>query len=376
MDIELFVSQHAEEMYTLHRDLCVIPAPSHHEERRAAFCKKWFDENLGEGAYIDEALNVIFPYKCEESDSITVMSAHTDTVFPDMEGPMPFEDDGVIIRSPGVGDDTASLAQLMLVAKYMVEGDIPVRGGILFVANSCEEGLGNLKGIRQIMRDFEGRVRQHVSFDSKIPHVTAKCVGSHRYRVTVLTEGGHSWGAFGKKNAIAELAAIANDIYSIELPVKEGSKVTYNIGTIDGGTSVNTIAQKASMLCEDRSDDRELLAFMESRFAQIFASHTNELVKVEVVKVGDRPCMGFIPEGRQEALTALAVDLAREHFGKEPGIGKGSTDCNIPLSMGIPAIAVGTYSGGGTHTREEWVEKASMIPGLEYGIKLAIELTK
>ena len=363
MDIKKFVAEHTAEMYTLHRELCLIPAPSHHEERRAEFCKAWFDKNLGEGAYIDEALNVIFPYQTEDSAAITLMTAHTDTVFPDMEYPMPFSDDGEFLRSPGVGDDTASLAILMLVAKYFVQNNVKTAGGVLFVANSCEEGLGNLKGIRQIMKDFEGRVLHHITFDAKIPGVTSKCVGSHRYRVTVRTEGGHSWGAFGKKNAIAALSAIACDIYAIELPKKEGARVTFNIGTISGGTSVNTIAQNAEMLCEYRSDDKELLAFMEQRFREIFEAHRSDEVSVEVEKVGDRPCMGEIAEGRQEALAELAGALVREIYGKDPVYGRGSTDCNIPLSLGIPAISVGVYKGGGTHTREEWVEKASMEIG-------------
>ena len=375
MTIKEFVSLHKEEMYELHRELCLIPAPSHHEERRAEFCLKWFNENLGEGAYIDEALNVIFPYNAVGKE-LTVFCAHTDTVFPDTEYPMPFSDDGTYIRSPGVGDDTASLAIMMIAAKYIVENGIALNEGVLFVANSCEEGLGNLKGTRQLMKDYEGRIKQFISFDAKIPGVTVGSVGSHRYNVEVTTEGGHSWGAFGKKNAIAELARIATAIYDIELPEKEGAKVTYNVGTIKGGTSVNTIAQSAEMLCEYRSNDRELLEYMEARFKEIFAAANTDEVKVSVTKVGDRPCMGFIPDGKQEALIALATEVVERVYQTEARYGKGSTDCNIPLSIGIPAIAVGNYNGGGTHTREEWVEKASMIPGLEFSIELMLAIMK
>ena len=375
MTVKEFVSLHKEEMYELHRELCLIPAPSHHEEKRAEFCKAWFDKNLGEGAYVDEALNVIYPYRAVGNE-LTVFCAHTDTVFPDTEYPMPFFDDGIKLRSPGVGDDTASLAIMMIAAKYIIENGIDTNGGVLFVANSCEEGLGNLKGTRQLIKDYDGRIKQFISFDSKIPHITVGSVGSHRYNVEVTTEGGHSWGAFGKKNAIVELSRIAAAIYDIELPVKEGAKVTYNVGTISGGTSVNTIAQAAQMLCEYRSNDRELLAFMETRFKEIFEAANTEDVKVSVTKVGDRPCMGFIPDGKQEALIALATEVAERVYQIKVNYGKGSTDCNIPLSIGIPAIAVGNYSGGGTHTREEWVEKASMIPGLEFSIELMITLMK
>ena len=374
-DIKEFVKAHTEELYALHKELCLIPAPSHKEDLRAEFCKRWFDENCGKGAYIDEAKNVIFPYEAEGSDSFTVICAHTDTVFPDME-PMPFIDDGEKLHCPGVGDDTASLAIMMLVAKYFVENKVKTKSGLLFVANSCEEGLGNLKGTRQLFRDYDGRIMKFVSYDSKYPHITDRSVGSHRYLVEVLTKGGHSWGAFGNKNAIAEIAGIAKAIYEIEVPKKEGAKVTYNVGTIEGGTSVNTIAQSAKMLCEYRSDDLELLKYMEEKFLGIFENARGEDVTVNVEKVGDRPCMGDVDREKQEELVALCRDAMTEVTGLEANYGAGSTDCNIPLSIGIPAIAVGVYQGGGTHTREEWIYKKSMIPGFEIGIKTAINITK
>lgn len=371
--IKKYVGEHLEELYALHRELCLIPAPSHKEEKRAAFCKAWFDENLGEGAYIDEAKNVVYPYGRCEGNSLSVLCAHTDTVFPDLE-PMPFSDDGKIIRCPGVGDDTASLAVLMLVAKYFVENKIPADEGLLFVANACEEGLGNLKGTRQIFADYDGRIKQLISFDAKTPGMATSCVGSHRYLVEVLTEGGHSWGAFGKKNAIAELAGIAKAIYEIETPKKPGRRVTYNVGTIEGGTSVNTIAQKATMLCEYRSDDLELLRFMEARFTEIFEAARVEGVTVNVSKVGDRPCMGDVDPGEQERVMAMYSGAVMDVLGVEATTHASSTDCNIPLSLGIPAIACGVYVGGGTHTREEWIEKASMEPGLAIGIRTILNM--
>lgn len=372
-ELKKYAKEHIAELFALHKEICLIPAPSHREERRAEFCKRWFDENCGGGAYIDEALNVIFPYEAEGSKSLSVVAAHTDTVFPDME-PMPFVDDGEFLRCPGVGDDTASLAVLMIVAKYFVEHKVKTKGGILFVANSCEEGLGNLKGTRQLFRDYEGRIRQFVTFDAKTPGMANVCVGSHRYLVEVMTEGGHSWGAFGKKNAIVELAGIARAIYETELPEKTGSKVTYNVGTIEGGTSVNTIAQAAKMLCEYRSDDRELLRFMEARFADVFEAARTEGVTVNVTKVGDRPCMGDVDPEEQKRVMRVYSDATMDVLGLTATTHKGSTDCNIPLSLGIPAISCGVYEGGGTHTREEWVKKSSLEPGLAVGIRTVLNL--
>jgi acetylornithine deacetylase/succinyl-diaminopimelate desuccinylase-like protein len=243
-----FIAKNRESIYKTLRELCAIPAPSHFEHQRAEYCRAWL-ENIGaEGVYIDEALNVIFPIGCEGSDNITVFVAHTDTVFPDTE-PMPYEDDGKVIRSPGVGDDTASLVVLLHVAKYFVEKKIKPAGGVMFVCNSCEEGLGNLAGTKQLFADYEGRIARFISFDEKFDTIADVCVGSHRYEVSVESEGGHSYLAFGKQNAIAELSKIVTEIYEIEIPKVEGSKTTYNVGEIGGGTSVNTIAQRATMLC-------------------------------------------------------------------------------------------------------------------------------
>ena len=264
----------------------------------------------------------------------------------------------------------------MMMAKYYVEKGFAPKGGILFVANSCEEGLGNLKGTRQLFEDYKGRVARFVSFDSNITTVNERCVGSHRYEVEVKTKGGHSYQAFGRPNAINELAGIVREIYSIELPKKEGCRVTYNVGDISGGTSVNTIAQNAKMLCEYRSDDLELLAFMQNEFARIFKEANKEGVEVLVKKIGDRPCAAEIDPVAFEALRSACVAAIKDTVSGELTYRSASTDCNIPLSLGIPAICIGVYVGGGSHTREEWVEKASMIPGLEIAIKVGFGLTK
>ena len=139
-----FINNNTDLMFNTLKDLCHIPAPSHHEEKRAEYCKEWLEKVGAKGVYVDEALNVIFPINCEDSSQITVFAAHTDTVFPDME-PMPYYDDGEKIHSPGVSDDTTSVVVLMTMAKYFIENNLIPENGIMFVCNSCEEGLGNLK---------------------------------------------------------------------------------------------------------------------------------------------------------------------------------------------------------------------------------------
>ncbi len=372
--IKEYISENTSLMFDTLKELCEIPAPSHFEHNRAQYCKKWLEDAGADGVYIDEALNVIFPLNCDGSNEITVFAAHTDTVFPDIE-PMPYFDDGEKIHSPGVADDTASVVVLLAMAKFFIEKNIMPEKGIMFVCNSCEEGLGNLKGTRQLFKDYEGRISRFITFDSNIDVITERCVGSHRYEVEVLTEGGHSFNAFGNISAIAELSKIIDGIYKTEVPQKVGTKTTYNVGTISGGTSVNTIAQSAKMLCEYRSDDRECLNIMQAKFEEIFESVRSDKVKVNVTKVGDRPCSNT-DFAKVEEIKNIAVPIIEEVSGKMLKFNSGSTDCNIPLSLGVPALCVGVNMYQGMHTRQEWVEKKSLIPGAEIAIRLGMALTE
>ena len=370
--IKEFVVQNEALMFQTLKELCLIPAPSGKEELRADYCKKWLEKYGATGVYIDDALNVIFPLNCQDSNDITVFVAHTDTVFPDME-PMPYVDDGEKIHCPGVGDDTASLTVMLLMIKYCIEKQVQPAKGYLFVCNSCEEGLGNLKGTRQIFKDYAGRIGQFISFDSGLDTIANECAGSHRYEVEVQTEGGHSFQKFGNANAIAKLADMITKIYAIELPKKEGRRTTYNVGIVSGGTSVNTIAQSAKMLCEYRSEDKDCLAYMEEKFAEIFKNANTDKVKVLVNKVGDRPCSDIAPEKVQHLVDLLRPEIEAV-IGSPVALKSSSTDCNIPLSLGIAALCIGVYRGAGSHTREEWVQKASLVPGLEVAIRTAYKL--
>lgn len=358
-----------QEVYSLLKELCAIPAPSHHEEKRADFCKAYMDKLGFDKVYIDDAKNVICEWGCEGSDALTVFAAHTDTVFPDTE-PMPYYEKEGKAYCPGVGDDTASLAVMMVAAKYMKAAHAAPQDGILFVCNSCEEGLGNLKGTRALMEQYAGRIARFISFDSNLDVIHDSCVGSHRYSVEVKTEGGHSFGAFGNENAIARLAEIINRIYEIEVPKLEGAKTTYNVGIIEGGTNVNTIAQSAKMLCEYRSDNVDCLDYMKKRFEVIFKEANTEKVKVSVTLVGDRPCSKNVDPERFAELIGTCKAIIGGQIGKTVESVSASTDCNIPMSLGIPAVAVGVYYGDKCHTREEWIELDSLVDGLQAAIKL------
>ncbi|MBQ9502036.1 MAG: M20/M25/M40 family metallo-hydrolase [Lentisphaeria bacterium] len=352
-----------EEVQQLIRDLCAVPAPSNHEELRAEFCRNWFVENGFENVSVDPALNVQAPVNVTADNDLVVVMAHTDTVFPDTEK-LPFSEDDKFMYSPGVTDDTANLAVMMVCARFFRENFPGGNEGFLFVANSGEEGLGNLKGCRRIMADYQGRVKKFITIDGFSPRrVVDRAVGSHRYRITVRTEGGHSFANFGNRNAIAVLAAMIGLLYTVKVPQNGNSRTTYNAGVISGGTSVNTIAQQAEMLYEYRSDDESCLEKMRLFLEQVVSTFRASGVAVEKEIIGDRPCSGRIDEARFSAFREKIHASVRKVTGLEPQPGTSSTDANIPLSLGIPAVCISACCGSGAHTREEKLEKASLADG-------------
>jgi len=367
-DILKYIEDHQQEAFDLLVELARIPAPSNHEEKRAAFCKTWLERQGARGVYIDDALNVIYPVGCEENKPLAVVMAHSDVVFPDTEMLPLMVEDGKI-KCPGVGDDTANMVALMMAAKYIAQHSLmPREQGLLLILNSGEEGLGNLKGTRKIFQDFGSRIVELISLDGSNCGGVNKAVGSKRYQVEIRTEGGHSYGNFGNRNAIAYMASLINTLYEIKVPPI--GRTTYNVGTISGGTSVNTIAQQAQMLYEIRSDEYKALEIMQAHFEAAIAFYRSKGIAVEVELVGDRPCSNGVDPKKEAALMARAAAATLRHYGQELRFGAGSTDCNIPLSLGIPAVCLGCYFGAGAHTREESVEISSLLPGL----KLAFDL--
>ena len=365
-----YINDHRQEDYHLLLELAQIPAPSNHEEKRAAFCKAWLEVQGAEGVYIDEALNVVYPIGCTDSNDLVVFMAHSDVVFPDTQ-PLPLKVDGDRICCPGVGDDSANVAALLTVAKYIAQNQLtPKECGMLIVINSGEEGLGNLKGSRKIMADFGHRVREFVTLDGRTNSCVNKAVGSKRYRIEVDTEGGHSYANFGNRNAIAVLASMIEKLYAVEVPPI--GKTTYNVGTITGGTSVNTIAQHAEMLYEFRSDERDALQIMQQHLDDVIGSYLAMGISVTVTLVGDRPCGAPVDEEKMNAMISRAEQAAHRRYGQGLNLRSGSTDCNIPLSMGIPALSLGCYRGNGAHTREEYVEASSLHAGLEFAFDLIL----
>lgn len=365
-----WIDAHHQEQLELLTTLAQIPAPSGKEEKRVEFCKNWFLENGIRDVFVDEALNVICPFGVTQSNRLVVIAAHSDVVFPDTE-PLPLRVEDGKIHCPGVGDDTASVVTLMMFAKYIAEKGLkPSAEGVMIVINSSEEGLGNLKGSRHLMETYGDRVKEFITFDGHIGRSVDKAVGSRRFLIEIDTEGGHSYSMFGNRNAIAYLASLIDTLYTIKVPA--GGRTTYNVGIISGGTSVNTIAQHAEMLYEFRSDDRDSLEIMGKHMDAAIEFYRAKGVQVTVTLVGDRPCCGDVDLEAWQALKDRASETNCRHFGKELDFVRGSTDCNIPLSMGIPALCLGCYNGVGTHTREEFVYIDTLLPGTRFAFDIML----
>lgn len=351
----------AEEELDLLRTLAQIPAPSHHEEARAHFVHEWLVSQGASDVRIDDANNVILTIEAENPERYAVFSAHTDVVFPDT-GPLPLTEDAERLYAPGVGDDTANLVGLLFAARWFLKRRPRLTRPLLIVANSCEEGLGNLAGTRELFRQYAGRIAEFTSFDLYLGMHVTSAVGSHRWRVRCTTEGGHSWEDFGRDNAIEALCSFIEDLYALELPTE--AKTTINVGRFVGGTTVNTIAEEASVLVEYRSASDECLEQMYGKFVVLVERHLKERTRIDVELIGRRPASGgSVPPG-QAVLLARADEALRELAGVKPLHVESSTDANVPLSLGIPAHTVGAVEGDLLHTREEWIEKASLPQGL------------
>jgi len=350
-----------EEQTALLKTLAAIPAPSHQEDLRAEFICNWLRDKGARNPYIDSAKNVVLSFG--QGPYLAVL-AHTDVVFPDTR-PLPIREENGRICCPGIGDDTANVVALMLCIEFFLSHPDLVPEPLLIVFNSCEEGLGNLKGVRQIVADHPGQIHALVSFDCQSDCVISRAVGSERWQVSVDTVGGHSFSDFGNPNAIVHLSRLIDRLYRQQVPAKENTVTTYNVGLVSGGTSVNTIAQHAEMTYEYRSNDRDCLSLMARQFHDLIAQADCPEARIAVTSLGIRPCGGNVPREKHLQLLNRCRNAIQCVYSEEIPFCAASTDANIPLSLGIPAATFGLYRGGGAHTREEYVDIESLTPGLK-----------
>ena len=367
--------------------LTEIPAPPFKEEVRAKEFEKMVRAAGLADVKIDEEGNVLALRKGTHGDGkVVVVSAHLDTVFPPGTD-VKVKRDGTRLMAPGIGDDTMSLAVLLGFVRAMQVANIRTRDDILFVATVGEEGPGDLRGVRHLFTKgaYKDRIKSFFSIESgNINGITNGGVGSKRYRVTFKGPGGHSFGAFGLVNPMFALGHAASEFSRIQ--VAASPKTTYSIGLIGGGTSVNSIPVDAWMEVDMRSEsppdlkrveDRMLKIVQEAAEAENFARSTKEgRITVEAKLIGDRPA------GNTDARSNL-VQTARaaiEAGGYKPEEGWSSTDSNLPMSLGIPAITIGRMApgkGGRSHSLDEWidVEKGPMVKAMVTSLSIVLAVT-
>jgi len=337
--------------------LTEIPAPPFKEEARAAYYLEQMKARGLEDAYIDDEGNAIGIRKGTGSGPTFLIAAHLDTVFP--EG----VDTTVQLRggryyAPGIGDDTRGLAAMLSVIDALNQSGLETVGDIIFAGNVGEEGRGDLRGIKAIFRDHP-EIDGFVSIDGvRLQRITTGGTGSRRFEFHFKGPGGHSFGAYGLASAIHAMGRAIAKIGDIETPILP--KTTYTVGTVEGGTSVNSIAADAIFALDMRSNDRDELAKLEAQIkaaateavAEENARWNNGEITVDFNLIGDRPVGATPTESSIVQVAALAFDAVGIQL-RELGI--SSTDSNVPMSLGIPAITIaGGGNGGGAHSPDEW----------------------
>lgn len=350
----------ADNAWTLDQQesICEIPAPPFKEATRAAEYRRRF-ETLGyRNVRIDTEGNVIAARPGVGKGPTVMIMGHLDTVFPEGTD-VTVTRTGSMMRGPGIGDDCRGLAVLLQVAKALDAARVRTEGTIYFVGNVGEEGEGNLRGTRHLLlKEFPGKIDYFISVDGTGLGITSRAVGSHRYRVTYQGPGGHSYGAFGMPNPIHALGRAIAAISDIQVPASP--KVTFSVGVVSGGTSVNTISPSGVMDIDMRSEsapaldsvDAAVQRALRSALASENARWSNRFPRLtmKIDTIGIRPT-GAQRDDAPIVRTAVAAGRALG-FGEPTGA--SSTDSNLPISMGIPAITIdGGGKGLGSHSITE-----------------------
>lgn len=360
-------------------ELCEIPAPSYNEEKRACYVKEKF-ENMGlENVKIDKVWNVMGTISGNGDGPTVMIAAHTDTVFP-IETELKVKKEGDVYYCPGINDDTRGVAELITVARTMKSLKIKPQGDIIFCANVCEEGLGDLNGVKYIFKKSNYSIDAFISIDNPVPGgIVYTATGSHRYQITFKGPGGHSFADFGLPNPIHAMGRVINTISQFQ--VSETPKTTFNVGIIEGGTSVNTISASASMLVDIRSDSEKELNRLTNEMKNAVTQgvekenekwNSTEKVTTEIVMKGNRPAG---TQSEESAIVKAAWEAATI-LGIKPELrNESSTDANIPISMGIPAITVGRGGEEGkVHTIDEWFKPTDAFLGPQRDLILILGL--
>jgi acetylornithine deacetylase/succinyl-diaminopimelate desuccinylase-like protein len=344
-----------------------IPAPTFHEEARAAYVAEQFHGFGLEDVEIDEQKNVYGRLKGQSSSTALMLIAHTDTVFPAQADLTLRRTPEGIIYGPGLGDNSIGVAGLLGLVRYLRDISLKPACDLWCVATSCEEGLGDLKGIRAAYDRLKHQVSAVINLEGMaLGHVYHGGIAVHRQKIITQTEGGHSWLHYGRASAVHALMQLGAALIS-NLKPPTAPRTTYNIGVVEGGQSVNSIAAEAAMWLDLRSEDQHELDRLKAQVASILKDATPADVSVKVEVVGDRPA-GLLHPGHHLVQGAL---YALEIVGLQGSLEIGSTDANIPLHYGCPAVTIGITRGGNAHRADEFIE----VPPISQGMKQFILLT-
>jgi tripeptide aminopeptidase len=360
-------------------EICEIAAPPFREARRAEDYRRRMEALGLRNVRIDPEGNVIGERPGADSGAVVVISGHLDTVFPEGTD-VTVRRDGTMLRGPGIGDDCRGLAVVLAVARALHEARLETRATVVFVGTVGEEGAGNLRGVRHLFEhELRGRVGAFLSIDGTGLSFVKDAVGSHRYTVSFEGPGGHSYGDFGVPNPLHALGRAIAKIAAFEVPVEP--RVTFSVGVVEGGSSVNSIAAAGRMQVDMRSVHAASLQALDDRFqAAIRAAldeenarwSTGARLTMRVDTIGIRPA-GTQPEDAPivRAARATAAALGIPH---SPA-GAASTDANLPLSLGIPSLTLDAGGrGGGAHSLAEWYDTADSYLGTQWALLTVLAL--
>ena len=360
--------------------ICEIAAPPFHEQQRGLELQKLFEQLHLKDVRIDQAGNVIGVRPGTQPHPNVVLAGHLDTVFPEGTN-VKVTREGSIMKGPGIGDDCRGLVTMLGVIRALDEGHVQTPGTLTFVADVGEEGLGDLRGMKQLFNeDLKGQIDDFISIDGLGLGVTNVGVGSYRYKVTFRGPGGHSYGAFGMANPIQAMGRAIAKIDAFQVPSQP--KTTFNVGRVGGGTSVNAIPFEAWMEVDMRSADVKSL----DRVNAMFKNALNEAVEEENQRwnnkgpvtvspemVGLRPA-GQTPADSPIVQTALAISKS---LGFNSKLGAGSTDSNVPMNLHIPAITIGGGgSGANAHSLNEYYDSTDSWKGTQRALLLVVALAQ
>lgn len=359
---------------------CEVPAPPFHETARGEAVRQTFQQLGLRNVRVDGVGNVLGDRPGAAARPRVVVSAHLDTVFPEHTD-VTVKRDGPVLRGPGIGDDCRGLAVLASIARSLRAANVQTPGTITFVATVGEEGLGDLRGVKQLFKEtMAGQIDRFVSIDGTGLGITTTGVGSLRYRVTFRGPGGHSYAAFGLANPIGAMGRAIAKIS--EFQVSKDPKTTFTVGRVGGGASVNAIPSDAWLEMDMRSSDAAALAALDTRFLRAIDAAVSEengrwqtpkMITAIKERVGDRP-PGSTPSNSPIVRIAESVHQA---LGLPVSLNESSTDSNFPMSLRIPAITIGGGGRGtGAHSPAETFDTTESWVGTQRALLLTIALAQ